>query len=128
MRCQTPGSSPAARTRTSTSPSPISGVSMSLSSNTSGPPYLSWTIAFIALPQPYLLSSTAERPRSLPLPAQGTVADHDEVSPDSKPSLNTGSSSRVARRGGSTTARMPSSAVIRKTSTPSSPVSVRVTS
>ena len=39
MRCQTPGSTPAARTRTSTSSSPTAGLAMSSSSSTSVEPY-----------------------------------------------------------------------------------------
>src|SRR6266568_2222908 len=39
----------AARTRTSTLSSSITGLSTSLSSRTSGDPYLSWTIAFIVI-------------------------------------------------------------------------------
>ena len=44
--CQSAGLSAAACTRTSTSPGPISGTSVSASRRTSGGPNLSWTIAF----------------------------------------------------------------------------------
>src|SRR5215210_4100677 len=47
MTCQTSRPTPAACTRTSTSSSPISGLSMSLSSRTSGEPYASWTMVFM---------------------------------------------------------------------------------
>ena len=47
MVCQTPGSTPAATTRTSRSSSPVAGRSISRNSKTSGAdPYRSWTIAF----------------------------------------------------------------------------------
>src|SRR5215204_2415377 len=55
MTCQTSRPTPAACTRTSTSSSAISGMSMSLSSRTSGEPYVSRTIAFMCsarLPRP----------------------------------------------------------------------------
>jgi hypothetical protein len=58
----------------------------------------------------------------------GTTADQPVVSPNSKPSAKRGSRSRVARRGGRTTGRIPSSAVIKKTSVPGGPLSVRVIS
>src|SRR5215211_6252950 len=47
MTCQTSRPTPAACTRTSTSSSAISGMSMSLGSRTSAEPYSSWTIAFM---------------------------------------------------------------------------------
>ena len=47
MRCQTPGSRPAAWTSTSTSRSPTRGRSTSRSCSTSAEPYSSWTIACI---------------------------------------------------------------------------------
>ena len=48
IRIQSPTWMDAAWTRTRTSSSPISGLSMSRGSRTSAEPYLSWTIAFIA--------------------------------------------------------------------------------
>src|SRR5215207_3707799 len=49
--CQSAGLSAAACTRTSTSPAPTSGTSMSASRRTSGGPNRSWTIAFIKSPR-----------------------------------------------------------------------------
>jgi len=49
IRCQTPWSTPAARTCTSTSSSTTTGMSISRSCRTSGEPNLSWTTAFIVL-------------------------------------------------------------------------------
>src|SRR5215208_1181706 len=51
-RCQSPILTAAARTRTRTSSSLTTGWSMARSSRTSGEPYLSWTIAFIAFSWP----------------------------------------------------------------------------
>ena len=51
--CHTSGWTDVARTRTSTSSSPTVGLSISRSSRTSGEPYLSWTIAFIATARAY---------------------------------------------------------------------------
>src|SRR3954447_22712226 len=49
MTCHAPRSRPAARTRTSTCSSPMSGICTSLRRRTSGGPYRSRTIAFIVL-------------------------------------------------------------------------------
>jgi hypothetical protein len=51
MMCQSYGLSAAACTRTSTSPAPASGGSVSTSCRTSGGPNRSWTIAFIRSPR-----------------------------------------------------------------------------
>src|SRR6266498_1165096 len=61
MRCHTPGSTPAARTWTSTSSSPIEGRSMSRSSSTSAEPYLSWTIAFMSYSRIRVVEYVVER-------------------------------------------------------------------
>lgn len=76
MTCQTPRSTPAARTRTRTSSSPISGLSMFPSSRTSGEPYLYRTIAFMGFLQVWLfhaLDKTNTR-------AQANLAPHKPLS------------------------------------------------
>src|SRR5262249_6326802 len=65
MRCQPPCSPPAACPRTSTLPPPPTGLSISLSSRTSGEPYLSWTIAFTVCTPPVGSLRIAPRPEEL---------------------------------------------------------------
>src|SRR6476646_7213021 len=53
MRCQTSGWTDAARTRTKTSSSRTTGLSISWRRRTSSEPYRSWTIAFILVGAAY---------------------------------------------------------------------------